>query len=62
MAKAMGPLVKDVMLTRDELRGLMAGLLVSAEPPRGATRFSAWLERYGPELGRRYASEVRLHY
>src|SRR3989475_9254817 len=42
-----GRLVRDVGLTRDELRGLMAGLLVSNGPPTGRRRLSEWLGQYG---------------
>src|SRR5262245_13047440 len=35
--------VKDVMLTPEEVDGLMANLLVSKEPPRAKTPFNHWL-------------------
>ena len=38
-----GLLMRDVALTRDELDGLMAGLLISNEPPTGTTRLFDWL-------------------
>ena len=57
-----GFLVKDVVLTRAEIDGLMAGLLVSDAPPNGQTSFSLWLEENGDTLGRRYASEMDRHY
>ena len=57
-----GLLVRDVTLTKDELDGLMAGHLVSANPPTGAVRFSNWLRENGDALGRRYASELARHY
>jgi uncharacterized protein YbjT (DUF2867 family) len=57
-----GWLVRDVVLTRDEIEGLMAGLLVSDAPPTGATGFSGWLAENGGTLGRRYASELDRHY
>ena len=61
-AKLAGLLVRDVTLTRDELDGLMAGHLVSANPPTGAAKFSDWLRENGAALGRRYASELARHY
>ena len=61
-ARIAGRLVRDVVLTKDELDGLMAGLLVSADPPTGSTRFSTWLEAEGAPLGQRYASELTRHY
>lgn len=61
-ARLAGLLVRDVTLTRDELDGLMAGHLVSANPPTGAAKFSDWLRENGETLGRRYASELARHY
>ena len=57
-ARMAGLLVRDVVLTRDEIDGLMAGHLVSADPPTASTRFTEWLEAEGATLGRRYASEL----
>ncbi len=63
-SKLMGLIVRDVVLTKDELDGLMADLLVSksGEPPPGTTRFSNWLNAHAPELGMRYSSELVRHY
>jgi len=60
--RAIGWLVGDVVITRDEIAGLMANLLVSHEPPRCPTRFSRWLQEYGDELGTEYASELKRHH
>ena len=57
-----GYLVRDVVLTRDEADGLMAGLLVSQGPPTGKTSLRDWLAENGDLLGRRYASELGRHY
>jgi len=54
--------VKDVVLTRDEVRGLMANLLVSGNPPLGKTLFSRWLEENAAKLGSGYSSELDRHY
>jgi NADH dehydrogenase len=54
--------VGDVVLTPEEVEGLMAGLLVSSEPPRGTTRLADWLEETKDRVGARYASEIRKHY
>lgn len=62
LVRLLGVLVRDVVLTWEEVRGLMAGLLTSAEPPRGRIRLGAWLEREGSRLGRQYASELARHY
>ncbi len=54
--------VSDVILTPEEVEGLMAGLLVSKEPPRGKTRLANWLERNRAKVGTKYASEIKKHY
>jgi NADH dehydrogenase len=54
--------VGDVMLTADEVKGLTAGLLVSAEAPLGETRLANWLEANREHVGARYASEIARHY
>jgi uncharacterized protein YbjT (DUF2867 family) len=58
----LGHLVGDVVLTRDELAGLMAGLLVSSAPPTARTRLSEWLCDNADSLGLRYASELQRHF
>jgi uncharacterized protein YbjT (DUF2867 family) len=57
-----GPMVGDVVLTREEIEGLMANLLVSKHPPTGQTRFSEWLAKNADVLGTRYTSELQRHY
>jgi uncharacterized protein YbjT (DUF2867 family) len=57
-ARLVGAARRDVVLTREELAGLRAGLLVSAEEPRGRRRLGDWLAGEGPRLGRRYVSEL----
>ena len=63
-ARLMGLLVRDVVLTRDEIDGLTADLLVSktGEPPPGTTRLSEWLDDNARLLGSKYASELMRHY
>jgi NADH dehydrogenase len=62
ISKVMGLLLGDVILTRDEIRGLMANLLISAQPPTAPTRLSDWLAAHADEVGAKYASELRRHY
>ena len=57
-----GLLMRDMALTRDEVVGLMDGLLTSGEPPTGTTRLSDWLAEKGDGLGRRYVSEPRRNF
>jgi len=54
--------VGDVLLTPEEVDGLMAGLLVSNEPPRCKTKLADWLEANKESVGVRYASELARHY
>jgi NADH dehydrogenase len=54
--------VKDVMLTPEEVDGLMANLLVSKEPARAKTSFKNWLESNKSSVGVKYASELKRHY
>ena len=53
-----GKLVGDVIVTREEIAGLMADLLCTDSPPAGQTRLSEWLRGSADSLGRRYASEL----
>jgi NADH dehydrogenase len=61
-AHALGFLVHDVVLTRDEIKGLMAGLLVSHDPPLGTIAFSGWLNGHSATIGRAYANELDRHF
>ncbi len=61
-AGLIGRLVGDVVLTRDELSGLMANLLVASGPATGEVTFSRWLWENAHRVGLAYASEVRRHY
>ncbi len=62
MAKVVEPLVGDVLITRDEVAGLMANLLISQETPTGYTHLSQWLEENADHVGKAYASELKRHY
>jgi uncharacterized protein YbjT (DUF2867 family) len=62
LAKLIEPLVGDVLITRDEVSGLMADLLVSQKPPTGHTRLSNWLDEHVDSAGKHYASELKRHY
>lgn len=54
--------VKDVILTPEEVDGLMGNLLVSKEPARAQTAFKDWLHNHRETVGVRYASELSRHY
>jgi len=61
-ARALSFVVRDVVLTPDEIRGLTAGLLTSHRPALGQISFLEWLNENGPTLGRAYANELARHF
>jgi uncharacterized protein YbjT (DUF2867 family) len=61
-ARALGLFVRDVVLTPEEIKGLMAGLLVSHDPPLGQIAFSDWLDEHKASVGRSYANELDRHF
>ena len=58
----LGWMVGDVVVTRDEIRGLMAGLLDVEGPSTGQRRFRDWLRQDANALGRVWASEMGRHF
>ena len=54
--------VDDVILTPEEVDGLMGNLLVSKEPARGKIAFKDWLLENRDIIGKKYASELKKHY
>lgn len=62
LARALGIVVRDVVLTGDEIRGLTAGLLASRQPPLGQISLLEWLNQNGSTLGRAYANELARHF
>ncbi len=62
VARVVGIGLRDVVLTREELDGLMAGLLVSDEPPLGADDFEEWVREHGDRIGRGYTSELARNF
>jgi NADH dehydrogenase len=59
IGKVVGACKRDVLITREEVAGLMAGLLESSAPSTGSTSLVAWAEGHAASLGLRYASELR---
>jgi len=54
----LGKLLGDVVITRQEVQGLMADLLCTDSPPAGQTRLTDWARQHAERLGTRYASEL----
>ena len=58
VGSVVGKLVGDVVVTREEIKGLMADLLSVDSPPAGTTKLTDWATEHAESLGRRYASEL----
>lgn len=54
----LGKLVNDVLITREEIEGLMADLLYVDSPPAGKTKLTDWIKKHADSLGKQYASEL----
>ncbi len=61
-SRVLGLLLRDVVLTRDEISGLMAGTLVSHSAPLGQIAFTEWLADISDTLGTSYANELARHF
>jgi uncharacterized protein YbjT (DUF2867 family) len=61
-AAAIGRLVGDVVVTKEELEGLMAELVTTEGPATGTRALTEWLAQNAAVVGKRYASEVSRHY
>lgn len=59
LGAVMGKFLGDVVITREEIEGLMAGLLYTDSKPTCPTRFTDWLGQNADTLGRRYANELK---
>ena len=62
LGRGIGPLVRDVLITAEELGALTSELLISHRPPTCPTSFGEWLPGAAPWLGRRYANELRRNW
>jgi NADH dehydrogenase len=62
VARALGLVVRDVVLTADEIRGLTSGLLVSHQTALGHISFLDWLNEHSSTLGGAYANELDRHF
>ena len=57
--RLLGWIVRDVINTRDEVRGLMQERLYVNSPPLGMSKLSDWVRASRRNIGRRYTSELR---
>jgi NADH dehydrogenase len=58
VSKLVNPVVKDIVITREEISGLMRGLLDSPEPAAGPTKLTEWATAERETLGVVYANEI----
>jgi len=61
LARLIGYAVRDVVITKDEIEGLMSNLLVSEGPVTGQTHLSEWLDQNADSVGVKYASGLERH-
>lgn len=57
-SKIFGLILRDNIVTREEIKGLMAGTLAVDAPPAGQTRLTDWVARHADSVGAHYASEL----
>jgi uncharacterized protein YbjT (DUF2867 family) len=62
LSGALGLLLRDTLLTRDEYRAMADGLADSDAPATGHIVFTDWVAEHGDELGRHYANELDRHF
>jgi NADH dehydrogenase len=62
LSAALGLLLRDVLLTREEYQAMAEGLADSDAPSTGEIAFTDWVARHGADLGRSYANELDLHF
>ncbi len=53
-----GKVIGDVMITRDEIKGLMTNLLCTNSQPVGQTKLTEWARENASTLGIKYSSEL----
>ncbi|MPY92243.1 MAG: NAD(P)H-binding protein [Acidimicrobiia bacterium] len=56
-SKVLGAVLRDDLLTADELRSTMEGLADTEGPATGTVALTAWLREHADELGRGYVNE-----
>jgi len=60
--RMLGLVLRDVLLTSEELAGLEQELLVSHAPALGTESVTEWLMAHGNEIGRRYVNDADRHF
>ncbi len=57
-SRLIGWFMRDTFITREEIKGLMDGLLCVNTPPTGKIRLTDWMRGNAGTLGQNYASEL----
>ena len=58
LGRVFGAFTGDVVITKEEICGLMAGLLATSAPPTAPTKLTDWLAANADWLGRKYQNEL----
>jgi uncharacterized protein YbjT (DUF2867 family) len=58
VCKMLGWMVNDVVITKEEIKGLMEERLFVQSPPLGRTKLSEWVRQNRDRLGLHYTSEI----
>jgi uncharacterized protein YbjT (DUF2867 family) len=61
-SRALGLLLHDVLLTKEEYETMHDGLADSDQPSTGSTLLSEWIHEHREDLGRTYANELQRHF
>jgi uncharacterized protein YbjT (DUF2867 family) len=62
LSAALGTVLRDVVLSREEYQSMAEGLCDSDAPSTGSTSVSDWIAEHGHELGRSYDNQLTRHY
>jgi uncharacterized protein YbjT (DUF2867 family) len=62
LSRALGLLLHDVLLTREEFHTMASGLADVDGPATGTTVLSEWVAAHADELGHTYANELTRHF
>jgi hypothetical protein len=58
LCKVLGWIMKDVVITKEEIKGLMEERLYVQSSPLGLTKLSEWVRQNRDRLGLHYTSEI----
>ncbi len=62
LSRVPGLVLRDVLMTPDEVKGLSRNLLASSSIPTCSTRLSDWMKENAGRFGRRYINDFARHY